>query len=90
MAVKKSEKVSFLYARPLKLVELSLYPAILFLQWLSRRTQSIFGQEQDSEDSVTEGEILSMIDLGEAEGTVEPSEAEMLENVFRFGETQVR
>ena len=90
VAVKKSEKVSFLYARPLKLVELSLYPTILFLQWLSRRTQSIFGQEQDSEDSVTEGEILSMIDLGEAEGTVEPSEAEMLENVFRFGDTQVR
>ena len=89
LAVKKSEKVSFLYARPLKIIELSLYPAILFLQWLSRRTQSIFGQEQE-EDGVTEGEILSMIDLGEAEGTVEPSEAEMLENVFRFGDTQVR
>jgi putative hemolysin len=90
LAVKKSEKVSFLYARPLKIVELSLYPLILFLQWLSRTTQSIFGQEQESEDGVTEGEILSMIDLGEAEGTVEPGEAEMLENVFRFGDTQVR
>jgi len=90
LAVKKSEKVSFLYARPLKIVELSLYPVILFLQWLSRTTQSIFGQEQEVEDGVTEGEILSMIDLGEAEGTVEPGEAEMLENVFRFGDTQVR
>ena len=90
LAVKKSEKVSFLYARPLKIVELSLYPLILFLQWLSRTSQSIFGQEQESEDGVTEDEILSMIDLGEAEGTVEPSEAEMLENVFRFGDTQVR
>ena len=60
------------------------------MQWLSRTTQSIFGQEQESEDGVTEGEILSMIDLGEAEGTVEPGEAEMLENVFRFGDTQVR
>ena len=88
IAVKKSERVSFLYARPLKLIELSLYPLILFLQWLSRTTQSIFGQEQ--EEVVTEGEILSMIDLGEAEGTVEPNEAEMLENVFRFGDTQVR
>ena len=57
---------------------------ILFLQWLSRATQSIFGQEQESEEAMTEGEILSMIDLGEAEGTVEPNEAEMLENVFRF------
>ena len=88
LAVKKSERVSFLYARPLKSIELSLYPLILFLQWLSRTTQSIFGQEQ--EEVVTEGEILSMIDLGEAEGTVEPNEAEMLENVFRFGDTQVR
>ncbi|HJO59767.1 MAG: hemolysin family protein [SAR202 cluster bacterium] len=88
LAVKKSERVSFLYARPLKLIELSLYPLILFLQWLSRTTQSIFGKEQ--EEVVTEGEILSMIDLGEAEGTVEPNEAEMLENVFRFGDTQVR
>ena len=88
IAVKKAERVSFLYARPLKSIELSLYPLILFLQWLSRTTQSIFGQEQ--EEVVTEGEILSMIDLGEAEGTVEPNEAEMLENVFRFGDTQVR
>ena len=90
LAVKKSERVSFLYARPLKLIELSLFPMILFLQWLSRATQSIFGQEQEPEEAVTEGEILSMIDLGEAEGTVEPNEAEMLENVFRFGDTQVR
>lgn len=88
IAVKKAERVSFLYARPLKSIELSLYPLILFLQWLSRTTQSIFGQEQ--EEVVTEDEILSMIDLGEAEGTVEPNEAEMLENVFRFGDTQVR
>ena len=90
LAVKKSERVSLLYARPLKLIELSLFPMILFLQWLSRATQSIFGQEQEPEEAVTEGEILSMIDLGEAEGTVEPNEAEMLENVFRFGDTQVR
>ena len=90
LAIKKSERVSFLYARPLKLIELSLYPMILFLQWLSRATQSIFGQEQESEEAMTEGEILSMIALGEAEGTVEPNEAEMLENVFRFGDTQVR
>ena len=50
LAVKKSERVSFLYARPLKLIELSLYPMIQFLQWLSRTTQSIFGQEQESEE----------------------------------------
>ena len=89
VAIRESEKLSFLYARPLKSLEIALFPAILFLQWLSNITQNLLGRN-DSEETVTEGEILSMIDIGEAEGTVEPAEAEMLENVFRFGDQQVR
>ena len=89
VAIRESEKLSFLYARPLKSLEIALFPAILFLQWLSNFTQNLLGRN-DSEETVTEGEILSMIDIGEAEGTVEPAEAEMLENVFRFGDQQVR
>ena len=89
VAIRKSEKLSLLYARPLKSLEIALFPAILFLQWLSNITQNLLGRN-DSEETVTEGEILSMIDIGEAEGTVEPAEAEMLENVFRFGDQQVR
>ena len=85
VAVRKSEKISLLYARPLKILEITLFPAILSLQWLSNMTQNLIGRD-DSEETVTEGEILSMIDMGEAEGTVEPAEAEMLENVFRFGD----
>ena len=90
LAVRRSEKVAFAYARPLKAVELSLYPIIIVLQWLSNITQSIFTRQELIEDTVTEIEIRSLIDIGEAEGTVEPSEAEMLENVFRFGDRQVR
>lgn len=89
VAIRKSEKLSLLYARPLKSLEIALFPAILFLQWLSNITQNLLGRN-DSEETITEGEILSMIDIGEAEGTVEPAEAEMLENVFRFGDQQVR
>ena len=37
------EKLSFLYARPLKSLEIALFPAILFLQWLSNITQNLFG-----------------------------------------------
>ena len=40
--------------------------------------------------SITEGELRTLIDIGEAEGTFEPPEAEMLENVFRFGDREVR
>jgi len=90
VAVRKAERLSLLYARPLKSLEVALFPAILFLQWLSTITQHLFGRDSNSDETITEGEILSMIDIGEAEGTVEPAEAEMLENVFRFGDQQVR
>ena len=90
IAVRKAERMSFLYARPLKTIELCMFPAILFLQWLSNRSQDLFGRSSEADETVTEGEILSMIDIGEAEGTVEPVEAEMLENVFRFGDSQAR
>ena len=90
IAVKNAEKTSFLFAKPLKILESCLYPITIFLQWLSQITQSIFGQDQDQEEGVTEGEILSLIDLGEAEGTVEPTEAEMVENVFKFSDIQVK
>ena len=90
VAVRKAESLSLLYARPLKSLEVALFPAILFLQWLSNITQHLFGRDSNSDETITEGEILSMIDIGEAEGTVEPAEAEMLENVFRFGDQQVR
>ena len=90
VAVRRAESLSLLYARPLKSLEVALFPAILFLQWLSNITQHLFGRDSNSDETITEGEILSMIDIGEAEGTVEPAEAEMLENVFRFGDQQVR
>jgi putative hemolysin len=48
------------------------------------------GKEALSSPIVTPGELRTLIDLGEAEGTVEESTGEMLENIFRFGEMEVR
>ena len=91
VAVKKSEKMTFLYARPLKMVELSLYPIILFLQWLSRSTQTIFGHEANDEDpAVTEGELRMLINIGESEGSVDSTEAARLQRVFSFGDRQIQ
>ena len=91
IAVKKSEKMTFLYARPLKMVELSLYPIILFLQWLSRATQTIFGHEANDEDrAVTEGELRMLINIGQSEGSVDSTEATRLQRVFSFGDRQIQ
>ena len=39
---------------------------------------------------VTTVELRKLIDLGEEEGTVDVTQGEMLENVFRFGEMQIK
>ena len=89
-AVRNSEKVAFVYARPLKIVEIAFYPIIVSIQFVSRTI--LVRQIEDTGDppSITEGELRTLIDIGEAEGAFEPEEAELLENVFRFGDRQAR
>ena len=89
VAVRHAERVAFFYAGPLKWIETVMLPLVLVLQWLSRHISRLFGGVSVRR-SITEGELRSLIDIGEAEGTFEPTEAEMLENVFRFGDRQVR
>ena len=90
IAVHHSQRVAFAYAGPLKWIEATLWPLVVVLQWVTRRARSLLGGDAPIRESITEGELRSLIDIGEAEGTFEPGEAEMLENVFRFGDRQVR
>lgn len=91
IAVHNATKVSFVYARPLKVIEMAFWPLVVSLQWLTHRVQNLVGgSDARRMRSITEGELRTLIDIGEAEGTFEPAEAEMLENVFRFGDRQVR
>ena len=86
-AVRHSERVAFLYARPLKWIEALFWPFVIALQW----TSSLLGGGGVAvRRSVTEAELRTLIGIGEAEGAFEPEEAEMLESVFRFGDRQVR
>ena len=90
IAVRHPERMALLYQAPLKWIETLLLPVVIVLQWISRRVSSIFGGRVAIRQPITEGEFRTLIDIGEAEGTFEPAEAEMLENVFRFGDMQVR
>ncbi len=90
VAVNHAERVAFLVAAPLQWTEALLLPLAFVLQKLTRAISSLFGGARGLVHSVTEAELRALIDIGEAEGTVAPVEAEMLENVFRFGDRQVR
>lgn len=89
IAWSRPETLAFAYARPLWLVGLVLSPAVWMLQGIARlftRALGITG----SESEVSEGEIRALIEAGARSGSVEQTEAELLDKVFRFGDQQVQ
>ena len=89
VAVRFPMGVAMLFTRPLKLVELAFWPIVVVLQWASR-VADIGRSDGETDASITEEELRSLIDIGEAEGEFDPGEADRLERVFRFGDRQVR
>ena len=89
IAWNRSESVAFKVAAPLAVIGWLLSPAARLLQGLSMLVVHILGIKS-SHPQVTEEEIRTMISVGALAGVVEPSEAEMLEKVFHFGDRQVQ
>ena len=89
LAVRHAIPFALLLARPLKWVALLSWPIVSVLQWLSRLA-TIGNDDLGVQPSITEAELRTLIDIGDEEGVIEPGEAEMLERVFRFGDTQLQ
>lgn len=89
-AVRYPERLAFIYVGPLRAVEVLMWPVVTVLQLISKSVLPGSGTGDGDAPSITEVEIRTLIDIGEAEGAFEPEEAELLENVFRFGDRQVR
>ncbi len=90
LAAMASEKWSMIVARPIKWLLWIETPLLWIFTILPRLVVRLLGgREALVTPSVTEGELRMLIDLGESEGTVAATRGEMLEGVFRFGETEV-
>ncbi|MBI2936445.1 MAG: DUF21 domain-containing protein, partial [Chloroflexi bacterium] len=89
VAVRHPERVASLVVRPFGWVERALLPVAVLLLWVSRGAAKLFGGGSTREVLVEE-EIKVLVAAGREAGTVAHHEAEMLENVFRFGDRTVR
>ena len=89
IAWRRSEGVAFFASRPLFLVGVALSPAVSLLQWFTTMTSRALGITGSSH-MVGEEEIRTLIAAGAQTGTVKADEADLLENVFRFGDWQMR
>jgi putative hemolysin len=89
-ASRHAERVSFTVAPIIRFFSWILAPFVLILSWITAWFGKIFGARTSGSSLVSEEEIRAMINVGSRDGTVEKAEAEMLHNVFEFGDRPAR
>jgi CBS domain containing-hemolysin-like protein len=70
----------------LRLLALALYPVVRLMVIISRWISSLF-DSQSKVNTVTEEEIMTLVDAGASDGTIEEGEQEMIYSVLQLGET---
>ena len=85
----RSQKFAYRYVNFVYRMVLILYPLTFFITWISRLAARLFGVATgDRQDAVTEEEIISMVDEAHEQGVLQKDEAEMIQNIFAFSDTE--
>ena len=83
----KSEKIALVYSKPVYLITIILTPLIFIMNKLSGFFLFILGiRQEDAEKTMTENELLTIIDVSHEDGVIESEEREMITNVVDFGD----
>ena len=87
----KPEKWALLTSDVVNFLMNTTRPLVFIFALIPKTLNKLFkSKNDDSNPLVTPGELRMLIDVGEEEGTVKIDQGEMLENVFRFGETEAK
>jgi putative hemolysin len=89
LGVHHSQRLSIVYAEPLRIMELCFYPLILALERIGLSLTRIVTVSEEDKRLISEGEIRSAINVGESEGVVEEEEAKILQQVLEFTDRPV-
>ena len=89
LAVRYGERLALRYVKPLEIISTILYPPVYILNHIGIRFTRLVGESDIPKQTISEEEFRTAINIGEAEGVVEVSEAEMLHKVFEFTDRPV-
>ena len=82
-----SSVVSLFMARPIYILQIIFFPFVWFFDKIVHLVNRFFGNREAL--SVTEGELLAMVNIGAKEGAIEKQERELIENVLEFNDIRV-
>jgi CBS domain containing-hemolysin-like protein len=89
IALRNPSGTARLITGPFYFLTVVLRPVIIVIDFIARRLFGISGAN-DLTPIVTEEELLTIVNVGEEEGVIEPNEREMIEDIITFGDTIVR
>ncbi len=85
IGMQKAESISFKVVGVLLFIKTAMIPFIKILSFSTNAIVRLLGFDPNAnEETVTEEEILMMVDAGEEKGVIEESQKEMINNIFEF------
>ena len=88
LATRYSERISLFIALPMLGFMRLIYPLVWLFGHLTTWVYHMTGGQGDP--TVTESEVISLLDYGEQEGTIEHDERKIIERVFAFNDLKAR
>lgn len=89
IAMKYSEKLSFMAVGIIRTISIFTLPFVKLLTFSTNIISKLFGVTGKEEENVSEEEIKMMVDVGEEKGTIETGEKEMINKIFEFNDRVV-
>lgn len=89
IAVRNPVKYARFSGAFLTMVFYVLFPMTIVLTKFTRFVQDAVGFSEDK-TQLSEGELKTLVEVGEEHGTLEKDEKEMIHSIFEFGETTVK
>jgi putative hemolysin len=90
-AIRHAEEISLIVVKPLTLFSYILMPVVFLVNKISLFFVSLVGGKKvDHTPTITEQELITMVNVSHEEGVIEVEEREMIHNVFEFGDREIR
>ena len=70
LAARHAEKLALLYARPIEIISIILYPLVFVLSHIGLRMTKLASDSSEVKPTISEAEFRTAIEIGEEEGVV--------------------
>lgn len=88
VALKNPEKISMIVVKPVIFVSKFASPFISFLTFSTNMIMKLFGNDNDNlGDKISREEIKQLIEEGQASGSINKKEKEMIDSIIEFDDT---